>query len=164
MESDIAELADGMWQRALALASQCAKSDHNAAQERLERIRLENDLRAQSFTQREKEYEAAARERERALTDTRDQLIATLGMLDSDRLTLQARDARITDLEAQLEDYRRQLTMIMARVVPRTRTHAALRRPKSRPRLPAKPKVKIPRQAAVLSRATKTRARPKSKH
>ena len=121
LPSDIADLADGLWQRALALAAQAAKQDDNAARERLARIRIENEVRAQSFELREKEFETSARERERALADSRDHLLSTLRMLEADRVALRARDARIADLEAQIEDYRRQLTTIVDRELTRNR-------------------------------------------
>jgi hypothetical protein len=89
------------------LAAQSAKNDQNAAHERLEQIRIENGVRAQSFEMRERAYETAARERERALADSRDHLLSTLRMLESDRATLKAREARIAELEAQVEDCRR---------------------------------------------------------
>src|ERR1700722_12351049 len=43
LPSDIADLADGIWQRALKLAGQAAKHEDNAARERLNQIRLENE-------------------------------------------------------------------------------------------------------------------------
>ena len=109
LPSEIVEAVEAIWQRSLALAAQSAKNDQNAARERLEQIRIENDVRAQSFEMRERAYETAARERERALADSRDHLLSTLKMLEGDRAVLRARDARIGDLEAQVEDYRRQL-------------------------------------------------------
>ncbi len=160
MPSDIAELADSMWQRALELASQSAKSDHNAARERLERVRTENELHEQSFTQREKEYETAARERERALADTRDQLISTLRLLDSNRLTLRARDARIANLEAQLEDCRRQLAAIINQV--QTRRQRPVIRKKPNSSVAAKPGTRAARLAARGKRSSKARPRTSS--
>src|SRR5271168_2242211 len=67
MPPEIADLADGMWQRALKLAGEAAKNDDNAARERLKQIELENQLKAQSFALREAEWDTVARERERAL-------------------------------------------------------------------------------------------------
>src|ERR1017187_7459105 len=69
--SEIIEAVETIWQRSLALAAQAAKHDDNAARERLEQIRIENEVRAQSFELREKEFETATRERERALADSR---------------------------------------------------------------------------------------------
>jgi len=157
MPSEIAELADGIWQRALSLAGQAAKHDDNAARERLEQIRIENELRAQSFVLREKEFEVAARARERALADSRDHLLSTMRMLESDRQALRAKDVRILDLEAQVEDYRRQLATVIARAVARSRA-AAERTPRHPVR--AKPRAKTGRRTtpkAGRRRPRKTR-------
>src|SRR5271168_3685327 len=81
MPAEIADLADGLWQKALSLASQAAKHEDNAARERLEQVRLENEIRAQSFALREKELDAAARARERALTESQEHLRALLRVL-----------------------------------------------------------------------------------
>ncbi len=156
MPSEIAELADGMWQRALILAGQAAKHDDNAARERLEQIRIENELRAQSFAIREKEYETATRARERALADSRDHLLSTMRMLESDRVTLRARDGRIADLEAQVETYRQQLATVIARAVTRNRVRAG--RP-ARRSVSVKPKSKqrVSSTNVVRSKRPKTR-------
>jgi hypothetical protein len=124
LPGEITGAVEAIWQQALGLAAQTAQNDHNAAHERLERIRIENEVRAQSFEMRERAYETAARERERALADSRDHLLATLRMLESDRATLRAREARIADLEGQAEACRRQLAMVIERAVARNRALA----------------------------------------
>ena len=160
LPSEIVEAVEAIWQRSLALAAQAAKHDDNAARERLEQIRIENEVRAQSFELREREFETAARERERALADSRDHLLSTLRMLESDRATLRAREARIGTLEAQLEDYRRQLATVIARAVTRNRALAA-RNPSPARRL--KPQTKPKRRVAPKkpSRRTKPKGRAK---
>jgi hypothetical protein len=125
LPSEIVEVVEAIWQRSLELAAQNAKHEDNAARERLEQIRIENEVRAQSFEMREKEFEISARERERALADSRDHLLSTLRMLESDRATLRAREARIAALQAQVEGYRRQLATVIERAVTRNRTLAA---------------------------------------
>src|ERR1700675_3067019 len=55
MPPDIADLADGMWQRALKLAGEAAAHDDNAARDRLKQIQLENEIKKHSFDLREKE-------------------------------------------------------------------------------------------------------------
>jgi hypothetical protein len=152
--SEIIEAVEKIWQRSLALAAQSAKHDDNAARERLEQIRIENEVRAQSFELREKEFETAARERERALADSRDHLLSTLRMLESDRTTLRAREARIAALEAQVEDYRRHLARVIEQTVTRNRTLAVRKpRPSNRPKSQSKPKRRVtPKKPARRSR------------
>jgi hypothetical protein len=158
LPSEIVEAVEAIWQRSLALAAQSAKHDDNAARERLEQIRIENEVRAQSFELREKEFETSARERERALADSRDHLLSTLRMLEGDRATLRAREARIAALDAQVEDYRRQLARLIERVVTKNRTLAARKpRPANRP----KPSTKAKRRASPKKPAR--RAKPKGR-
>lgn len=156
LPSEIIDAVEALWQRSLALAAQSAKHDDNAARERLEQIQIENQVRAQSFEMRERAYETATRERERALADSRDHLLSTLRMLESDRATLKAREARITALEAQVEDYRQQLAKIITRAVAK---NCALARRKPRVTWKGKPR----RPAKRRPRPTKPRRPPKSK-
>jgi hypothetical protein len=158
--SEIIEAVEKIWQRSLALAAQASKHDDNAARERLEQIRIENEVRAQSFELREKEFETATRERERALADSRDHLLSTLRMLESDRATLRAREARIVALEAQVEDYRRQLATVIERAVSRNRTLAARKpRPAKRPKPPTKPKRRVTPKKSVRRARSKSRSK-----
>ena len=59
MPAEIADLADGMWQRAPKLAGDAATHDDNAARERLRQ--LENDIKQRSFELREWEIDTQAR-------------------------------------------------------------------------------------------------------
>ena len=144
MPAEIADLADGMWQRALKLAGEAAQQDDNAARERLKQIEIENALRAQSFALREKEWDIAARERERALADSREHLLLVTKTLGRDQATLRMRDARIADLESQIEHYRGQLAALMAAAVARNRTKTRrkpVRVPSISPRSPSTTRV-----------------------
>ena len=160
LPGEIVEAVESIWQRSLALAAQGAKHEDNAARERLEQIRIEHEVRAQSFEMREKEFETAARERERALADSRDHLLSTLRMLESDRATLRAREARIAALEAQVEDYRRQLATVIARAVTRNRTLAAH---KPSPARRVKPQPKPKRRVAPKKAARRPKPKGRAK-
>jgi hypothetical protein len=104
LPSEIVEAVEAIWQRSLGLAAQSAKNDQNAA-----------------------------RERERALADSRVHLLSTLRVLEHDRATLKAREARILELETQVEDYRRQLALLVTRAVARNRTSKTKKRRSPRP-------------------------------
>ena len=156
LPSEIVEAVEAIWQKSLALAAQTAKNDQNAARGRLEQIRIETDVRAQSFDMRERAYETAARERERALADSRDHLLSTLRMLEGDRVTLKARESRIAELESQVEDYRRQLALVITRAVAKNR---ALVERKLRTVARPKPRASPKRRASPRP----SRPKPKSK-
>jgi hypothetical protein len=117
LPSEILETVETLWQRALALAAQAARHEDNAARERLQHIQWENSLRAQSLAAREKQLDLSGRARERALADAQEHIRTLMGMLEADRAALKQRDGHMADLEAQLEDYRRQLASLVARAV-----------------------------------------------
>jgi hypothetical protein len=160
LPSEIVEAVEVIWQRSLALAAQTAKKDDNAASERLEQIRIENEVRAQSFEMREKEFEAAARERDRSLNESRSQVNTLMSELASNRATMRAQVTRIIDLGVQVEDYRRQLARLIERAVNKNRMLAqrTLRSAK-RP----KPKTKGKRRVAPKKSARRPKPKGRAK-
>jgi len=114
MPADIANLADGMWQRALKLASEAATHDDNAAHERLRQLQTENDIKQRSLELREHEIDTQARERERALADARDHLLSLSKALAREQATNQAQERRIADLEKEVAQYRQQIGALIA--------------------------------------------------
>ncbi len=155
---ELADTAVGQWEQALRLAQQNATHDDNAARVHLEQLRRDTDARARSVELREKEWDMAARVRERTLADTREQVNLLMKELATDRAELRARDARITDLESQLEEHRRQLSTVIARAVARNRALAA-KRPRHASRAKPKKQIKLKKRAA----STRTRRRGKGK-
>ena len=93
---------------------------------------------------REKEWDMAARVRERALADTREQVNLLLKELGNATTDIRARDTRISDLEIQLEEHRRQLVTVIARAASKNRVSAA---PKTTTHARAKLKGCAPRSA-----------------
>lgn len=134
---ELADAAVAQWEQALRLSQQTAKYEDSQARVQLEQLRRETDVRVRSVELREKEWDIAARVRERALTDAREQVNLLMKELALDRAELRARDARIADLENQLEEHRRQLVTVIARAVSKNRARAAA---KPRPPPRAKPK------------------------
>jgi hypothetical protein len=156
--SEIIEAVEKIWQRSLALAAQSAKHDDNAARERLEQIRIENEVRSRSFEMREKEFEAAARERDRSLNESRSQVNMLMSELSSNRATMRAQVARIIDLGAQVEEYRRQLATLIERAVTRNRTLTA-----RNPRPANRPKPRMKRKRRVIPKKPARHRRPKGR-
>jgi hypothetical protein len=145
MPAEIADLADGMWQRALKLAGEAAVHDDNAARERLRQLEVENDVKQRSFELREREIDAQARERERALADARDHLLSLSKALSREQATNQAQERRIADLETEVAQYRQHIGSLIAGAI-------AEKRPAQRRR--------TPRVAGLVARAS---ASPRSK-
>jgi hypothetical protein len=121
---EFADAAVELWERALRLSLQTAKSDDAVAHTKLEELRRDTDARARSMELREKEWDMAARVRERALADTREQVNLLLRQLGNATADARARETRIADLESQLEVQRRQLVTVIANAVARNRKAA----------------------------------------
>jgi hypothetical protein len=134
---EFADAAVELWEQALRLAQQTALSDDNAARKRLDELKREVDLRVHSVELREKQWDMAARARERGLAEAREQVSLLMKELAVERGELRARDARIADLEAQLEEQRRHLATVITRAIAKNRA-AAREKPRSISR--AKPK------------------------
>jgi chromosome segregation ATPase len=135
------------WEKALSLAQQTAQVDDSAARAHLEQLRRETTQHVRAMELREKDWDLAARVRERALVEARDQVNVLLKELAADRAELRSRNARIADLETQIEAYRQQLARVLGRAVARNR---ALKTKKPAPR---------PRRSSAF----KTRIRPKKR-
>jgi hypothetical protein len=131
MPAEIADLADGMWQRALKLSSEAAAHDDNAARERLRHLELENDIKQRSFELREREIDAQARERERALADARDHLLSLSKALSREQATNLAHERRIADLETEVAQYRQQIGTLIAGAIAEKRPAQRRRAPNS---------------------------------
>lgn len=146
---ELADAAVAQWEQALRLAQQTAKHEDNAVRVHLEQLRRDIELRGHSVELREKEWDLAARVRERARADARDHISVLMKELATDRAELRARDARIADLECQLEDHRRQIGALITRAITKNRALAT-----KKPRQPsrAKRKKRIVTQRPVPSK------------
>jgi hypothetical protein len=144
---EFADAAVSLWEQALRLSQQTAVIDDNAARAHLEQLRRDIDHRVRSMEMREKEWDMAARVRERALADAREQIGLLMKELAADRVALRAREVRIADLESQVEEHRRQLATVIARAIAKNRA-VAVKKPKRkirpRPKRRVMPKKRVP--------------------
>jgi hypothetical protein len=143
---EFADAAVSLWEQALRLSQQTATADDNAARAHLEQLRRDTDFRVQSVELREKQWDMAARVRERALADAREQVGVLVGELAATRAELRSRDLQNADLGAQIEQLRQQLATVIAKAVARHRS-----RPRSAGGAPA---VATPRKTAKRPRPT----------
>jgi hypothetical protein len=166
MPAEIADLADGMWQRALKLAGEAATHDDNAARDRLRQLELENEIKQRSFELREREIDTQARERERALAAARDHLLSLSKALSREQATNQAQERRIVDLETEVAQCRQQIGALIAGAIAERRPAQRRRAPRAvRPNVrpgtsspskkPARPKRSARRKAAASSRPSR---------
>jgi len=152
---EFADAAVDLWEQALRLSQQTVQSDDNAARMRLGQLRRDTDFRVHSVELREKQWDMAARVRERALSEAREQVGVLVGELAATRAELRSRDLQNADLETQIEQLRQQLATVIAKAVARHR---------SRPRTSATSPIAPPHRAGArprrMARPTVTR-RPK---
>jgi hypothetical protein len=125
---ELADAAVAQWEQALRLAQQTVGYEDSAARSQLEELRRDAGTKVRSIELREKEWDMAARVRERALADVREQLNILMKEIALDRVELRARDMRIADLESQLEEHRRQLATVIASAIVKNRTLKARKR------------------------------------
>jgi hypothetical protein len=118
----------------------------------LEQLRRDTDARARSVELREKEWDLAARVRERALADARDQINVLMKELATDRAELHARQAQIVDLESQLEEHSRQLATVITRAVAKSRA-VATKKPRRTIRARPKKQLRTAKRAKSSKRA-----------
>jgi Plasmid replication region DNA-binding N-term len=144
---EFADAAVDLWEQALRLSQQTAQSDDNGARARLEELRRDTDFRVRSVELREKQWDMAARVRERALSEARDQVGVLVGELAATRAELRSRDRQNADLETQIEQLRQQLATVIAK---------AAVRPRSRPRRPD-PSAAAPQRRALAPTRRKPR-------
>jgi len=155
-----------MWQRALKLAGEAATHDDNAARERLRQLEVETDVKQRSFELREREIDAQARERERALADARDHLLSLSKALSREQATNQAHERRIADLETEVAQYRQQIGTLIAGAIAEKRPAQRRRAPNStkpppragtsqRSKKPIQSKPSARRKAAASSRRSR---------
>jgi hypothetical protein len=122
LPAEVAELADGMWQRALTLAAQSTGQQDTEARARIGEQELRTELRAESFYLREREWDQVARERERALADARDQLLATMKSLTKEQARAHSLEIRMAALKSQSAEYRAQISALIASAITQHQT------------------------------------------
>jgi hypothetical protein len=129
---ELADAAVAQWEQALRLAQQSASYEDNAARASLEQLRRDTEVRAHSVELREKEWDLAARIRERALAETREHVNVLLKELALGSAELRARETRIADLEVQLAQLQEQLATVIARAIVKHRARPRAMRPPRR--------------------------------
>jgi hypothetical protein len=149
---EFADAAVALWEQALRLSLQTAQQDDSAGRAKLEELKRDTETRARSMELREKEWDMAARVRERVLTETREQVNVLLKELANATAELRANKVRIAGLESQIEDHRRQLSTVVARAVSRNRMLTS-----KKTKAPAKPKRRQSVRKTVVSKRARRR-------
>ena len=165
LPTDIADLAEDLWHRALALAAQTATHDDNAARERLEQIKRENELRAHALTVKERTLREREGTRDQTMIELRDQVATLLSIVNHNAETMAALQAAKIEAETRAQNDRQRLAQLLTRAVTRNqRISARPSRPLARPKAHPKPARRIKRpvlaKPGVLIRTPRQAKRP----
>jgi chromosome segregation ATPase len=149
----VADLAEGIWERALSVAKDAARATSTEAGGQLSRLKSQLELRQHTLSQREIELDELLRSRERTVKELEEHLRTALSMLTKRDVTIAALESRLAATQQETEDYRARLGKVVHRAVTRHQRSAPKRVSKSkesrRPAPPAKtkkPKRKRPRR------------------
>jgi chromosome segregation ATPase len=155
----VLHVAEALWLQALDQGRQRARleliSSKRAAEEEQRRL----EVRSHVLTLREAELDERLRSRERALEESREQLLQLMSVVQRDQATIRARDTRIAALETDVASHRDQLKNVLARAVEKSRLLAE-RKKRQKATKPEKLKSKIPKKRSRVPR-TKRRAKRK---
>jgi hypothetical protein len=145
----VADLAEGLWQRALSVASEAALAATSEVDGQLSRVKSQLELRAHTLSQREVELDELLRSRERTLKELEEHLRAALTMLTKRDVTIAALESRLLAAQQETEDYRQRLAKLIQRAVIKHQ-----RTPTKRVTTPKKP-VRAARRSALKKRERK---------
>ena len=144
----VADLAEGLWQRALSVAVEAAQATHSDTDGQLSRLKSQLELRSHTLSQREVELDELLRSRERTVKELEDHLRAALSMLTKRDTTITALESRLAAAQQETEEHRQRLSKVIHRAVARQRTLAIKAAPRRKRRSPAskRPPRKKPRR------------------
>ena len=132
LPTEVADLADELWQRSLALAAQSASHDDNAARERLEQVKRENEVRSHALAIKERTLRERESQRDQTMKDLQEQVATLLSIVSRNAETIAALQEGKTTVEVQAEDYQQRLARIIARAVAKNQKATAPKPPKKR--------------------------------
>jgi Plasmid replication region DNA-binding N-term len=149
----VADLAEGLWQRALSAAVEATQVTHSESESQLSRLKSQLELRTHTLSQREVELDELVRSRERTVKELEEHLRAALSMLTKKDITIAALESRLLVVQQETEEYRARLAKVIERAVTR---HQA-----SNPKRVRKPK-KASRAPRLTINKKSKRKRPRS--
>ena len=147
LPSEIADLADEIWQRALGLAAQSAIHDDNATRERLEQVKRENDNRSHALAMKERTLNEREEQRDKAMAELQEQVATLLSIVRRNTETIATLQIGKADAQTTAENYRQRLAHVIARAVLKNQKATTPTPPKNRAapspprarRIPARP-------------------------
>jgi hypothetical protein len=121
LPASVADLAEGVWQRALAVAVEAAQAIHPESEGQLSRLKIQLEQRSHTLSQREIQLDELLRSRERTVKELEDHMRAALSMLTKRDATITSLESRLAVAQQETEDYRKRLGRVIQRAVTRQR-------------------------------------------
>ena len=113
----VLHVAEALWLQALDQGRQRVRLELISSTKAAEETQRSLEVRSHVLTLREAELDERLRTRERALEESREQLLQLMSALQRDQATIRARDTRIATLETEVSRYRDHLKIVLARAV-----------------------------------------------
>jgi hypothetical protein len=162
LPTEVADLAEELWQRSLGLAAQKAAHDDNAALERLEQLKRENEIRSHALGVKERTLREQEGSREKTLKELQEHVATLVSIVSRNSETISALQAGKADAESQAEMYRQQLAQVIARAVVRNQK-AGTRPTKGKPAARKSPRKHKPKRAARKATHVKAATRKRKR-
>jgi Plasmid replication region DNA-binding N-term len=135
LPESVLHVAEALWLQALDEGRQRARQELTSSRSAADEEQRGLEVRSHVLTLREAELGERLRSRERALEESRDQLLDLMSAVQRDQTTIRARDTRIAALQADITSYRDQLKNVLARVVEKSRLLAERKKRQGSPKL-----------------------------
>jgi hypothetical protein len=125
----VADLAEGLWQQALTVATEAAQGVSKETDGQLSRLQGQLELRAHTLSHREVELDGLIRSRERTVRELEEHLRAAVSMLDKKDVTIAGLEALLAAAQLETEKYRQRLGKVIQRAVTRHQSLTTQTRP-----------------------------------
>ena len=121
LPAEVADVAAGLWIRALDLAAEAHAGTDTAAQERMAALQRENELRGHAISIREKELDGLLRARERTVHELETHLATAMTFVAKAQSDIKSLETRLAQSQAESDAHRNRLARVVARAVLRNR-------------------------------------------
>jgi hypothetical protein len=115
----VADLAEGLWQQALTVATEAVQGVSKETDGQLSRLKGRLELRAHTLSQREVDMDGLLRSRERTVRELEEHLRAARSMLAKKDVTMAGLEARLAAAQQETQKYRQRLGKVIPRAVTR---------------------------------------------
>lgn len=146
LPSAVADLAEGLWQRALSMATDAAQATSTEGEAQLNRLKSQLELRAHTLSQREVELDELLRSRERTVKELEEHLRAALSMLTRRDTTIAALESRVVTSQQEVAEHRQRLASLVQRAVTQHQRMAKKKAPKTKKRARAL-RISVPKKS-----------------